>query len=664
MSINGEQLWQECRPAVEETGYSFSDFEQALRGIHDSLPKIFLENCQLYASEIAMRKKDYGIWNSFTWAEVLDHVSAMAIGLKSLGIKRGDKVTVIGDNDPEWYWAELAIQSLGAVCIGLYIDAMPSDIEHIVTDSETVLAFAKDQEQVDKFIDIKEAIPNVFKIIYWDERGMLNYQSDDWLMNLAELESLGKQSLSDNPDAYETEVAKGHIDELAVISYTSGTTSLPKGAMLSQKYLVKMSARIGSLLVPQRSDNYLSFVPPAWVTEQLMLANWLIVKNKVNFPEKPETVMTDLREIGARIAFLGPMQWQDILSQVQMKIFDTGPIRKLIYSLSLKIGYWYADKKSGANRPSLWTRLAYRLADLLCLLHIRDYFGLSKLRFGLTGGTALGPDVIRWFNAIGVVIKEGYGLTEMTPGAVHRSLIKPGTSGPPAPGVEIRVQEDGEIQVRSDAMFVGYYKAPEKTRESLTDDGWIRTGDCGTFDEDGHLVIYDRMKDMLPLKGGGQYSPTFIQNRLKFSPYIKEAMVVGGENRDTIFAILTIDFDNVGKWAEKNRIAYTTFVDLSQKDEVYKLIEKDIDRVNRNLPENVRIYRYSLLHKEFDPDEAELTRSRKIRRGFLEKRYADLIDAAYQGMQQTTIEGDITYQDGRQRKTQTDLKIKTVATGG
>jgi len=311
----------------------------------------------------------------------------------------------------------------------------------------------------------------------------------------------------------------------------------------------------------------------------------------------------------------------------------------------------------------LGLRLAGWLADWSCLVHIRDTFGLSRLRYGLTGGTALGPDVIRWFNAIGVVIKEGYGLTEMTPAAFHQHRIKPGTCGPPAPGISVRIADKGEVQLWTDVMFGGYYRRPDKTREILTDDGWLKTGDCGVIDEDGHLVIFDRIKDMLPLKGGELYSPTYIQNRLKFSPYIKEAMVVGGEHRDFIMAVLTIDFDNVGKWAEKKRITYTTFVDLSQKDEVYDLIRVDIERVNATLSEAARIRRFTLLHKEFDPDEAELTRSRKIRRGFLEQRYGELIEAAYQGRERITITAAVTYRDGRQGQVETDLKIKTVNTG-
>lgn len=662
--IDTQKLLDECRPALQGNDSDNRYFEASVLNLKNTLPKIMLEQCRSRPHEVAMRKKDYGIWNSFSWDEVHQHVKDMALGLKSLGMERGDKVCVVGDNDPEWYWAELAVQSLGGVCIGLYTDAMPADMEYVVNDSDGVFVFSKDQEQTDKLLEIRDKIPKVKKVIYWDRTGMYRYRSDPWLLENQDLMQLGRAYEKQHPAFFASSVEAGKESDLAILSYTSGTTSLPKGVMLSYEYLINGGIRFATAFTPRKNDEFLSFVPPAWVSEQLMIAAWLIFGTRINFPEEPETAMENIREIGARMFLLGPMQWQGIMSQVQMKIFDTGPIRRFLYERCLAIGYKAAEdrnKNNGKQSPQ-WKVLS-AIANGLCLSHVRDNLGLSKLQYGLTGGSALGPDVIRWFDAIGVRIKDAYGLTELTPATVHRAQIKAGTSGPPAPGVRVKIGEDGEIFIGADKIFDGYYKKPAETQAMLVD-GWIKTGDCGTFDEDGHLIVYDRIKDMLPLRGGGTYSPTYIQNRLKFSPYIKEVLVVGGTERAFLFGIITIDFDNVGKWAEKNRISYTTFVDLSQKSEVFQLIKADVVRVNGTLPKNARLVRCTMLHKEFDADEGELTKTRKLRRNFLEQRYAELIEASYAGKDKITVEAEVKYRDGRLGKVKTDLKIHTIEERG
>jgi long-chain acyl-CoA synthetase len=369
--------------------------------------------------------------------------------------------------------------------------------------------------------------------------------------------------------------------------------------------------------------------------------------------------MENIREIGPQFLLLGPRQWQGLVSMVQMKMNDAGWLKRWLYRLSLAVGYRYAGARyaGGQNGPSPLQAALYRLADWACLMHIRDALGLRRLRVGLTGGSALGPDVFRWFQAVGVNIKEAYGLTEVNPVAMHGDWPKPGTCGPVVPGVQVKISEEGEVWVSSDPVFAGYYKQPEETAKTL-ENGWVKTGDAGAFDEDGHLIIYDRLKDMLQLKGGEKYSPTYIENRLKFSAYVKDGMVVGGKERPFLFMIITIDFDNVGRWAEKKGYPYTTFVDLSQRPEVYDLIEQDVVRVNKGLPPGARIRRFSLLHKEFDPDEGELTKTRKLRRSFLEEKYKDLIEAAYSGRTKVTTEAQVKYRDGRTAKIQTEITIK------
>jgi long-chain acyl-CoA synthetase len=660
--IDYQTILRECEPQISQSRLPKDHFINCIKGIRDTLPKILRENARSSPETVSMRKKDLGIWNSYTWREVYENVKYIALGLKQLNLARGDKVCIIGDNDPEWYWAELAVHSIGGVVVGFYIDAMPSDIEYIANHSDSTIVFAKDQEQVDKFLSVREKIPMVRRVIYWEYKGMAPYRNNPWLMRLSDLIEMGRSFERENTDLFEDEIEKGIDTDLAALCYTSGTTGLPKGAMISHEYLIKATIRLNSMNLPQRGDEFLSFVPPAWIAEQIMIAGWLVFKIKANFPEEPDTVMENIREIGPSSLLLSPMQWLSLVSMVQMKIFETGPLRRLLYRACLSIGYKIADYRLEYRKePPIYLKILYLIANGLCLYHIRDTLGLSKTRAGITAGSALGPDVFRWFLAIGVKIRDAYGLTEITPLTSHRELVKPGTSGEPVPGVKIRISDEGEILAWSDVMFGGYYKNPEAT-STMFHNGWIKTGDCGTIDDDGHLIVYDRMKDMLYLRSGAKYSPTYIQNRLKFSPYIKDSLIIGGEDKDFLFAIITIDFDNVGRWAEKNRIPYTTFVDLSQKEEVYELIKKDVIRVNSTLPQDAKMGRFTLLHKEFDPDEGELTKTRKLRRAFLQEKYGDLIQAAYMGKEKVTTVATVKYRDGREGKVQTELKIYTVNT--
>jgi long-chain acyl-CoA synthetase len=577
-----------------------------------------------------------------------------------LEFKRGDKISIVGDNDPEWYWAELAAQALGGAAVGMYVDVIPDEVRYIADHSDSVFAVVKDQEQCDKFLEVIDRLPKIKKIIYWDPKGMRAYRSNPLITSFGEVVEMGRGVEEESPGLFEELVGQGKSTDCAVICYTSGTTGMPKGALISHAYLIEGARKFARVNPWSPSDEYLSFVPLAWIAEQLFMVAWLLWGMPVNYPESPDTVQENIREIGPRLLLLGPRQWQGLVSTVQMKINDAGPIRRWLYRLSMAIGYKWADYRYEKRRtPPLHWSVLYKLADWACLMHIRDHLGLRRTRVGLTGGSSLGPDVFRWFQAVGVNIKEAYGLTEVNPVAMHREWPKAGTVGPVVPGVEVKISEEGEIWITSNPIFDGYYKQPEET-ERVVEDGWVKTGDAGVFDEDGHLIVLDRMKDMLTLKGGEKYSPTYIENRLKFSPYIKDGMVVGGEDKEYLFAIINIDFDNVGRWAEKNGYPYTTFVDLSQKKEVYDLISKDVERVNKDLPEGARVRKFSLLHKEFDPDEGELTKTRKLRRSFLEQKYKAMIEAAYSDQPKVSTEAEVKYRDGRTAVIKTDILIRTL----
>ena len=644
-------------------------------GTHpDTLPKYLIANIKNYPGDITMRKKDLGIWNCYTWKECIDVIKYFALGLTSLGLKAGDKIIIIGDNDPQWYWSELAVQCMGGVAVGVYIDSMPDEIRYLAEDSQSVFAIAKDQEQVDKFLvtyndkegnnhgSIKEELPGIKKLIYWEEKGLWDYDNP-WLIKYDDVICLGEEFEKIHPDLFMAAIAVGKKEDTAVLCYTSGTTGLPKGVVVSQDYLINnaISASYTRHLYPY--EEYLSFIAPAWIAEQAGIAGWVVNRTRINFPESPDTVMNDLREIGAASLMFGPPQWEGLLKLFQVRVNDSSWIKRTVYNLCLPVGYKVADEKMRLKASSLFWQMLYSICNLICFRPMRDYLGLSHLKIGITAGALLGPEPLRWYRAIGVHLSQIYGLSEANPVTLPLmgTPVKPETVGPISVGSQIRITEDQEIWVKSPGQFTGYYNKPEATADKLVN-GWVRTGDGGTIESvDGQLVFYDRLQDMLRLKDGTKYSPTYISNAMKFSPYIKDCIAVGGEDKDFIFGIVVIDFESVGRWAEKNRIAYTTLADLSQKNAVYDLIEPDIHRVNRMLPEAARIKRYLILYKEFDADEGELTRTRKVKRGFIEQRYSDLLNAAYAGLDSIEAHTRVKYRDGTEREISTTVNIRSVA---
>ena len=626
----------------------------------DTLPKLLRKMVQKHPQSASMRKKKYGIWNEYSWEECYLNIKYFALGLVSLGLKKGERICIIGDNEPEWFWAELAAQTVGAVPLGIYVDSVPDEIEYIAEHSESVFAIAKDQEQCDKFLEITDKLPQLRKIIYWDDSGMWSYEGNSWLMQFEQIVHLGKEYDSQHPGFFDQKIDEGKMDDIALFSYTSGTTDLPKCVMLGYDAFIYASDQMKKNCNIEVGDDHLSFVSPAWIAEQALgIATWVAQGIVVNFPEAPDTVMTDLREIGAAYFLFGPKQWEGLLSMVQIRISDTTMIRRLVYRLCLPIGYKMAEYKLDQNSAPVYLRLLYWLAYLACFRPIKDYLGLSKLKLGLTGGSLLGPEIYKWFMALGVPLSESYGASEAQPASLHGRDLHVGTIGHIADGVQVKISEKGELLYKHPALFRGYFKNPEKTAETVVD-GWFYTGDAVTIRDDGQLVYLDRVKDLLTLKGGARYSASYVENSLKFSPYVKDVMIVGDETKEFLLALIVIDFDNVGRWAEKNRIPYTTFVDLSQKQQVYELIYPEMVRVNENLPKNARVKKFMNLTKEFDADEGELTRTRKLKRGLLTEKFKVLIDSAYEGKNEVVREVEVKYRDGRVAAMKTTLKIMDI----
>ncbi len=626
----------------------------------ETLPQFLYEHAQRTPNRTALRERLYGIWQTLSWREYYEHVKYFALGLVSLGLQPQETIAIIGDNRPEWLIAELAAQSVGAKSVGVYQDSIASEMVYILNHADVTFVVVEDQEQVDKILEIWPQLQGVRKVIYYDPKGLRNY-TEEFLMYFPQVEALGREYEKDHPGWFEERLSQGRGDDIAILSTTSGTTANPKLAMLTHKSMLSMGRNLMKVDPLTPWDNFVSFLPLAWIGEQMMVMSCgLQIGFTVNFPEEPETVQHDLREIGPQVMFSPPRIWESLVSQVQVKIEDTTALKRAMYNWAMRIGYRMADTRFRKETPSPWLRLLYFLADWLVFQEIKDQLGLRHLKRAYTGGAALGPDTFRFFHALGVNLKQIYGQTEINGIAVlHRDGdIKFQTVGTPLPETEVKIDESGEILMRSPAVMLGYYRNPEATAEALRD-GWLHSGDAGYFDEDGHLVVIDRVKDVMTLHDGTKFSPQFIENKLKFSPYIKEAVVFGGD-WPYVTAMINIDFANVGKWAEKHQIAYTTYTDLSQKPEVYRLIRKHVEQANADLPPAARIQRFLLLHKELDADDAELTRTRKVRRRLIAQRYADLISALYSHASYVNVETTITYQDGRTAKIQTRVSIESL----
>ncbi len=622
----------------------------------ETIPQVLLARATSTPDNLAERHKRLGIWREFTWADVLDRVRALALGLESKGLSAGDCVMMIGENEPEQFWAEYAVQSLGGKVLSVYPDQTSEELLYLAEDSQTRIFMAQDQEQVDKCIEIVGKYRGALAIVYWDGAGLWGYDHPllDSFENVSEA---GRQIHAKEPARFEEHVKRGRMDDTAVLSYTSGTTGKPKGVIISHRYLFDNCSRVMGAIDIAPGTEYLTYISPAWVTEQIFgLSIGLIAPMVVNFPEGPEEVLENIRELAVDALVFSPRQWENLASIVQARMLGAGKFRNALYNWGMKVGRGVYVERLEGREPSLAARLQLPFAEALVLHHLRDNLGLGKARNALSGGALMAPDVFRMFHAMGVKLRNVYGATEIGLLTAHvgesyqletsGSWMQSNTSyGDP---LEYRVSPDGELQVRGGSGFGGYYGKPEKTAEALTDDGWYATGDAVSMTEDGELVFFDRVKDMRRLANGHSYPPQFIETRLRYSPFIKDLMTLGDETRDFVSALINIDMEVLGRWAEENKISFSTYTDLSQKPEILELIKGEVARINALLPEGSRVARFANFPKELDPDEGELTRSRKLRRAFLEERYSTIIEAIYAGDDKADLEIAVTYQDGRE----------------
>ena len=626
-----------------------------------TLPRLLRRNAQELATRTAIREKDRGIWQSCSWAEYHAQVRDFALGLAALGVKRGDRLSVIGDNRPRLYWAQVAAQCLGGASVPVYQDSIAKELAFVWNHADVSVIVAEDQEQIDKVMALHDQLPALRYVIYDDARGMLHYKHD-WLKSFADVQAMGREFGKTHGGYFDAAIEQGRAEDLAFVCYTSGTTGNPKGAMLTHGNALetaKMARRAEEFRV---EDDYLAYLPMAWVGDTFYtLVMGLAVGFAINCPESPETVQRDLRELGPTLILAPPRIWENMLTAVQVKGADAPPLKRWVFERSRRAAARAEILRSEGKRIPLGLRVGVALGEFFVYGPLRDQLGLRRARWALTGGAPLGPDTFRFFRSIGVNLKQIYGSTETT-GLVSVQPTReanPTTAGRPCPGIEVKIAERGEVLVKSAGVFRGYLKNDEATREVIDAEGWFHTGDAGFIDPRGHLVIIDRAKDVGSLADGTPFAPQFVENKLKFSPFIREA-VAFGDQRPFVTAMIAIDMNTVGNWAERRSIAYTSYMDLSGKAEVRALIGEEIGKCNETLPEAGKVRRFLLLTKDLEADDAEMTRTRKVRRRFVAEKYAAVIDAFYGGRDEVELATNITYEDGRQAIIQSRVRLENV----
>ncbi len=621
---------------------------------YDTFPKILAYNAAQWPDEVAMREKEFGIWNEYSWADYNRTVKQMALGMHSLGIGRGESVGIIGDNRPEWVCGELASHALGAMIFGIYQDSLNEEVAYLINYAGAKVIIAEDEEQVDKVLEITEQCPCVKHIVYCDPRGMRKYD-DPRLMGQEELMRLGEELDQNQPELYTELLNAGSGEDVAILCPTSGTTSNPKLAMLQAGPMLEHCVAYLAEDPKYPSDNYVSVLPLPWIMEQVYaVAQALISRITVNFVEETETLMSDLREVGPTFVLLAPRVWESVAADVKSRMMDASYFKQKMYHIGMKLAWKASIKQQGGQ-----SKLAY----WMLFRALKDRLGFTNLRSAATGGAALGPDTFKFFLAMGVPLRQLYGQTEMA-GAytIHKADdVDFDSVGVPFGNAEVRIVNPdengvGEITARTAGMFLGYYKNEKATEETL-EDGWMKTGDAGFFKkENGHLVVIDRISDIATTASGFRFSPQFIENKLKFSPFIAEAVILGHE-KPYLSAIICIRFDIVAKWAEQRDISFTNYINLSAQRTIYDMIQKEVEIVNATQPEFQRVRKFLLLYKQLDADDGELTRTRKVRRGVIAEKYGEIIDAVYAGHEKVHIDTVITFQDGAKSRVQTDLRV-------
>lgn len=618
----------------------------------DTFPKMLRLNAREHNREIALREKDYGLWRTFTWDDYQNRVRDFALGLVEVGIKHGDVIAIIGDNRPDWVAAEIAAHAVGGMSLGMYRDSLGEEVKYFLTYGEAKIVFAEDEEQVDKLLELGDAIPSVRHIVYSDPRGMRKYE-DLRLIDAAKFAEMGRDLGARDPQLYDQLVDATRGEDVAILCTTSGTTANPKLAMLAAGRVLRHCATYLNADPKDSSDEYVSVLPLPWIMEQVfVLGKGLLSRMKINFVEQADTMMNDFREIAPTFVLFAPRIWESIAADVRARVMDASPMKQGLYKTGLESGLKALD----AGKKSI-------VAEGLVFRALRDRLGFTRLRSAATGGAALGPDTFKFFRAMSVPLRTLYGQTELL-GAytLHRpNSVNPDTAGVPmSEDIEIRIDNPdgngvGEIVARHPNMFLGYYKNPEASAADMCE-GWMLSGDAGYFDNSKQLVVIDRIKDMAETARGDRFSPQYIENKLKFSPYIAEAVVLG-DGRDYLAAMICIRFSIVSKWAEKNRIVFTTYTDLASRPEVYEMVRKEVETVNASLPPPQRIRKFLLLYKELDADDSELTRTRKVRRSVINEKYAGIIDAVYGGKPDIDIDTVIRFQDGTTQRVRCTLPV-------